>query len=138
MATRMTNALLEKLLADRERLRANIGALQGELSGIERAISYARNQEPQTGTNEEHVKSGQQHRPRLAVKEIILGLLSNHAMTGLGTGEILSYAKASGHDLDPNSVSSLLSRMKSDGVLIYEEKKYKPVSTRPILPFRAA
>ena len=60
------------------------------------------------------------------VKGHVLRLVTENASRGLVASELVDLAKAQGIELDRGTVSSLLSKLKSDGVLDYLDGKYRP------------
>lgn len=77
--------------------------------------------------------------PRANIKGLVLSLLEEVGMDGLNAKKACDMAKLRGVDLNSKSVSSLLSRLASDGVLWYDqttyrEAKYKPEKREPTMP----
>jgi len=106
-----------KLLEQRDRLLAEIEALKNKVQGLEMALSLV--------DGEEAVIDGG-HRIRVfGTKGTILDLLSEAGTTGLNASSAVDLAERRGIHLDRQSVSSLLSRLKRDGVVVYENERYK-------------
>lgn len=63
---------------------------------------------------------------RGAVKDHVLRLVTENAGRGLVSSELVELAKAQGIELDRGTVSSLLSKLKAEGVLDYLDGKYRP------------
>ncbi len=62
---------------------------------------------------------------RAPQKDTVLRLLTETGERGANSVDIVDLAKAQGINLDRNSVSSLLSRFKRDGVIEHDGKKYR-------------
>jgi hypothetical protein len=127
MASKMT---AQHLLTLKERLRAvqlEISSLLGEEKALKMAISVVAD-EP-SSPSVDVIISARAGKRRSPLKDIVLRLISENADRGLVAIDIVDLAKAQGHDIDRNSVSSLLSRFKKDGTLEYDGKVYRP--TRP-------
>jgi len=76
---------------------------------------------------------------RTNIKGIVLDLLSEVGIDGLNAKKACEMARLRGIDLNPKSVSSLLSRLAADNVLWYDqttyrEAKFKPAVTKPTMP----
>lgn len=77
--------------------------------------------------------------PRGGVKDVVIRLIAENTERGLVAGELVDLAKAQGVVLDRQSVSSLLSKLKMDGVLDYDGTTYRLAKkTAPIVPLEAA
>lgn len=63
--------------------------------------------------------------PRSNVKQTVLDLLAEHLESGLNATIAIEIAKDRGVSLDRGSVSSLLSRMKNDGIVSYDGSVYR-------------
>lgn len=109
---------MDKLLAERDRLAAQIAGLQHELAGLDRAIRVLKG---------EH-GAPLAAKPRVAVKDVVLGLLDEFRETGLSAGETVERAYEREIALDRASVSSLLSRLKREGILTFDGSKYRIAS----------
>ena len=75
---------------------------------------------------------------RASVKKHVIDLLTEVKSIGLNAALAVDMAKDKGLDLDRGSVSSLLSRLKTDGAVTYDEDgKYRladfPRDTKPTL-----
>ena len=60
-----------------------------------------------------------------SVKNAVLDLLEDVGRSGLNAASAVDLAKAKGIDLDRGSVSSLLSRLKTDNVVVYDGSAYR-------------
>lgn len=84
--------------------------------------------------------------PRSNVKQAVIDLLARYQESGLNAAMAVEYAKEAGTSLDRGSVSSLLSRMKNEGVVTYDgavyrlapSKKTGPAMVHPIRTSGAA
>ena len=116
MASRKTNEMKQLLLYERDALLRQKEAIENQIAGIERAISLIGGNEP---TSAATAKRGPSN------KAIVLDLLKEVGTTGLNAGTAVSLANNRGVTLDRNSVSSMLSRLKRDGVVVYDGEKYR-------------
>jgi hypothetical protein len=102
--------------------------LQGRIESIKAALAIARD-EPVPGVPD--VKS---RMPRGAVKAHVIRLVTENAERGLVATDLVDLAKAQGIELDRGSVSSLLSKLKEDGVFDHEKgggyRPAKPASPK--------
>ena len=64
-------------------------------------------------------------RPRANVKQTVLDLLERVGTAGLNASVAVEMAKQDGTRLERGSVSSILSRLKSDGVVHYDNTVYR-------------
>jgi hypothetical protein len=111
---------MNKLVEERERLRQKIEALQNQLLGIERAISLLDG----TASDINGVAStGGRERSR-NVKDTVLGLLTETGQGGLSVTQVLELARRKGAHIERGSVSSLLSRLKREGILDFNDGSY--------------
>lgn len=83
-----------------------------------------------------------QEKSSLPVKTTVLKLLKKVGGVGLNANIACSLARDEGIELQPKTVSSLLSRFKSDGTVIHDGSKYylpefkekRPAPTLPKMP----
>lgn len=118
MRSRKATEMREKLLHERDRLLRQKEAIENQIAGLERAISLVGSESESTGVGE---GSGR----RTATKGIVLDLLQDVGTTGLNAGTAVDLANTRGVTLDRASVSSLLSRLKKDGVVTYDGERYR-------------
>ena len=120
---------MEKLNQERERLRRQIEALQGELRGIERAIALVSN-------NAADQQAAPIERGRSKnVKETVLTLVQEAQQTGLTVSELIDMAVKRGNHLERGTVSSLLSKFKRDGIFDMTDGRYRfPLKTEVAHP----
>jgi hypothetical protein len=62
---------------------------------------------------------------RSGIKDTVLDLLNEAGTTGTNGALAVETAERRGVHLDRQSVSSLLSRLKADGITVYEDQRYK-------------
>ena len=112
-------AAIEAKEAEIERLNIEIGAL--------RAVY---NQEAGIAPDRARAKRA----PRSNVKTAVLDLLRQVGANGLNAQIAHDLAKENGVDLHIKSVSSLLSRLKSEGTVTYRDSLYRLVEYEPKEP----
>ena len=123
MASKMTAQHLQKLREELARVNGEIRTLEGRRDGLLLAIAVV-NDDPAEAANFAATNETTR-KPRGPIKEIVLRLLSENMERGLVAIDVVDLAKAQGHELDRNSVSSLLSRFKRDGIVEYDGKRYR-------------
>lgn len=108
----------QRLIQQRDQLLREIEALRNKVVGLEMAIALF---------DEEGVtpSASGSERKRSGIKGTILDLLNEVGTTGLNAAIAVEIANRRGIHLDRQSVSSLLSRLKTDGAIIYEDQRYK-------------
>ena len=112
--------------AEEARLLKEIDALQNQLVGIRRMMRML------GGESEAEEIQPRRRRTPSPIKDAVLGLINEHKEVGLTVGEIMELAEKSGQALDRASVSSLLSRLKREHVLIaIGNGKYRPAPPTP-------
>ena len=117
---------MRALEAEEARLLREIDALQNQLIGVRRSMALI------SGENHESVvASATIRKPRTPIKDVVLGLIEEFKETGLSVNEVIELAQARGQDLDRGSVSSLLSRLKREGVLDLRDSKYRSLRHPP-------
>lgn len=121
---------MEKLVEERVRLQKQIEALQNELKGLDRAISLLGGGDETTGEGSARPRERGRN-----VKETVLTLVQQAGSKGVNVSEVLDNAQASGIRLERGSVSSLLSRLKREGVLEMDDGRYfVPMQTGGVPP----
>lgn len=126
MGKRVNAQQIERLEAELRRLQAEgetmrreydiaSARLQGQIESIKAALAIARD-EPVPGVPDAKAKMR-----RGAVKEHVIRLVSENAERGLVATELVELAKAQGIELERSSVSSLLSKLKEDGIFEHEK-----------------
>jgi len=109
---------MKKLIAERERLKAQIEALQNQLKGLDTAISLLNGDDKGETTN-----APPRARAR-NVKDIVLLIVQDAGSKGISVNDLLERAQKNGVHLERGTVSSLLSRMKRESVLDMEDGRY--------------
>jgi hypothetical protein len=122
MAARMTQIHINKLREQLLRVENAIRDLEGERKGLKLALSVMTDEIVDEDTST--AVTSRQRRLRTPLKETVLRMLSENAERGLVAIDIVDLAKANGQELDRNSVSSLLSRFKKDGVVEHRNGRY--------------
>ena len=74
---------------------------------------------------EEPQKAIAKRAPKGSVKIRVLELLESQGRSGLNAAKAVELSEANGDALDRGSVSSLLSRLKQDGVVVYDGSNYR-------------
>lgn len=117
-------AILEKLLADRDRLKSDVISMSGEIAGIDRAIALMReNVHPAPGKG---MKSA-----RGEAKTVLLDMLAEVGADGLNALIAEDLAKRKGIVLKRGTAASNLSRLKADGIVCHDGDRYRlPKFTR--------
>jgi hypothetical protein len=111
----------------RDRIRQQIEALQQNLEGIEMSI--------RTLAGESAEKPVRARAARSNVKNAVLELLQQVKKNGLNASMVVDiWLEKKGEKLERGSVSSLLSRFKSDGAVVYDGKLYRLKEYAPAEP----
>jgi hypothetical protein len=122
-AEKMTEQHIQKLREQVQRIESEIRSLQDKRSGLVLAITVLTGQPVPADTTA--------RRARLPLKDIVLRMTEAHSERGIVAADIVEIGKAEGLELDRNSVSSLLSRFKKEGVLTREGGRYRPARPFP-------
>jgi hypothetical protein len=132
MARLRVKANVQRLLDERNRLLADLEALKHKLSGLDLAISLFE----RDNASDETAKgtSG-----RGKAKELLLDLLKEVGTTGLNATAAVQMADNRGVRLARGTAAATLSRMKADGIVSYEDNRYRLKEfTRPRLAVAGA
>jgi hypothetical protein len=124
-AATMTKQATERLRAERAILQAQYDALGNQIKGLDRAISLL-DGDASAGLAPSTPPTPPR-RARMPIKDLVLGMVSDHAADGMNATQVVETAAQQGVALDRASVSSLLSRLKKDGVLSHDGSVYHPV-----------
>ena len=116
MASRKTNEMRQRLLEERDALLRQKEAIENQILGLEKAIALI-------GVEENDKEM--QKRGKFSNKAVVLDLLKEVGTTGLNAGTAVAMADSRGITLGRNSVSSMLSRLKRDGVVVYDGERYR-------------
>jgi len=116
----------KQLLEQRDMLLKEIEALRNKVAGLEMAIAMADGDSSPKSKNAEG-------RKRQNIKETLFELLREAGTTGLSAATAVEMASRRGKTLNKGSVSSMLSRYKSDGILDFDGTIYRltEFSNRP-------
>lgn len=113
---------LKPLYERRTQLQSELAAIQARLQEVEsliRVMSGDTAPEPsRAAVILNRIRRGD-------LNNIVLSLYEQAAEAGLSTAECVAAAGKAGTPLKATSVSSLLSRLKSDGVLMYDGERYR-------------
>jgi len=117
---------MKALLEQRDRLQADLEALRNRIAGLDMAIAILQGATP-TAKTETQVSAR-----RSGVKAFVLDLLQDRGAHGLNAAIAVEIASARGVLMDRASVSSLLSRLKQDGIVSYgEDNMYRLAEFTP-------
>lgn len=72
--------------------------------------------------------------PRANVKQTVISLLEEQGHVGLNAAMAVEIAAGKGIDLERGSVSSLLSRLKNEGVVEYDGSTYRLTNAKRAMP----
>jgi hypothetical protein len=108
---------MKALLEQRAKLQNELEALKGKIAGLDMAINIVQKAGTKTDLQPVSRRSG--------VKGFVLDLLRERGADGLNAAVAVEIAAGRGVLMDRGSVSSLLSRLKSDDVVVYENDIYK-------------
>jgi hypothetical protein len=111
---------MQRLWEQRDRLLVEMEALKNKIAGIEMAMALLDN-----GGSVGDATAAPPRRIRLGVKSFVLDLLSELGTTGLNAATAVEIGERRGVHLDRQSVSSLLSRLKNEGIVVYDNERYK-------------
>lgn len=111
---------LKLLYERRSQLQSELAAAQARLQEVEGLI---RLMDDKSAPEAPTAVAGRVRRGDL--NNIVLSLYEQAAEAGLSTSECVAMASKAGTPLKATSVSSLLSRLKSDGVLMYDGERYR-------------
>jgi len=109
-----------RLLDERDMLLRQREAIDNQIAGLERAIALVGDDATQS-PQQRPIGTGK----RTATKAIVLDLLRDVGTTGLNAQVAVDLANKRGVTLDRASVSSLLSRLKADGIVAFDGDKYR-------------
>lgn len=113
--------LREGVLVELRQREREIEALRNKLKGVDAAIAAVGGQ-PQVAAT----------RRNRNVKQTVMDLIVDAGQKGITAIEVVERAAIVGRQLDRPSVSSLLSRLKREGVLSFNGERYFPASSRDI------
>jgi hypothetical protein len=108
------NDLREGILVEIRQRERDLEALRNKLRGIDAAIAAVGG-----GSTTEPKR-----RNRRNVKKTAMDLIVEAGSAGVTANEIVDRASIAGRHLDRGSISSLLSRLKREGVLVFNGERY--------------
>ena len=113
-----------------ENIRREIGKLQAQESLLLDMLG------------EEQKQPDSKRAPKGSVKIKVLEMLESQGRSGLNAAKAVELSEAEGETLDRGSVSSLLSRLKQDDVVVYDGSNYRlkkyTIMPRPVTPLRTS
>ncbi len=122
MARGQTMKAIEEAIARLEAERAAFNArIDGRIEGLKEALLLqggASPLPPVVANVKSRVRRG-------GLKETVLSIAEEVGDKGMSTESCVAIAKDRGANLVPSSVSSLLSRLKADGVLFFDGQVYR-------------
>jgi hypothetical protein len=124
-APRKMQKNIQLLLAERDALRVQLreftATMTGRIEGIERAISVLQQYDnDETG----NVADGDAKQGRGEAKALLLDLLREVGASGLNATMAEDIAKRRGKVLKRGTAASNLSRLKQDGIVLYDRDRY--------------
>lgn len=122
-------ARMESLAKRREELAAEIEALKYRLEGLDEAMELLQ-------VDGNNAASEGTRRKRESVKPVLIDLLQEVGGHGLNAVIAVGVASKRGLALDRNTVSSLLSRLKRDGIVEFDGHRYRLKGLIPEEPIR--
>lgn len=114
--TRAVEHAIEQLVNQRSKLVSEIDALRARIAGLDAAITLLK---------QTTVELQGKPRPTYKTTDFILELLDRVGTNGLNAQIAAEMAAERGINLNRQSVSSLLSRMRRSGLVIYERHRYR-------------
>ena len=117
---------LQRLVEERDKLLAQMAAMKHKIEGLELAMSVLEH-------DDDADQSPKKERgARGKTKELVLSLLKESGTTGLNAASAVEMALRRAVNLPRGTAASTLSRLKADGVALYDGDKYRLVEfTRP-------
>lgn len=114
---------MKKLEALRADLKARIADLEQQLIGVDTAIRVL-------GGSVAEERAARGRLPRANVKQTVLSLLEEVGESGLNAAKAVEIAENRGERIERGTVSSLLSRLKSEGIVEYTGTVYRLINTK--------
>lgn len=99
--------------------------MRARLEGIRRDIEKLRAQEALLLDMLDEKPQPTKRAPKGAVKTTVLDLLEKVGRSGLNAAKAVELVEAEGETIDRGSVSSLLSRLKNDEIVVYDGEMYR-------------
>jgi DNA-binding PadR family transcriptional regulator len=110
---------MKMLIEQRDKLLKEIEALRHKVEGLEMAMGLIGGQNDEAST----LRAGGKRRSN--VKGLIIGLLTEAGTSGLNAISTVERASRKGVILPRPTASSILSRLKADGVAVYDGNVYR-------------
>jgi hypothetical protein len=107
---------MKRLIEERDRLLREAEALDQKIEGLNLAISILEREDDQSDRR----ASG-----RGKTKELLVSLLKEAGATGLNANTAVALAERKGITLARGTAASTLSRLKQNGVVIYDGERYR-------------
>ena len=114
---------IKKLLEEKASRLKQIENLQSEIKGLDVAIRVMSGE----NSNEPQVVLEPKTRSK-NVKDTVLSIVTHSESSGVTVNELMNKAQLNGIALERGSVSSLLSRLKREGVLQIKDGRYYTIS----------
>lgn len=112
------NANMKRLLEQRDKLLKEIEALKNKVEGIEMAMGLL-DRNDGAGSR---IQTGKR---RSNVKAHLIDLLTEAGTRGLNAATAVEMSQRRGIPLERPTASSILSRMKADGIAVYDGESYR-------------
>jgi hypothetical protein len=120
-------ANIQRLIDERDRLLSQLNATKHKIEGLDLAIQLMGHE--RSAPSEE---KGTDTSKRGQAKGVLLDLLKEVGTIGLNATSAVELADRRGIKLERGTAASNLSRMKADGVVIYDNDRYRlPEFSRP-------
>jgi hypothetical protein len=123
-APRKMQKNIQLLIAERDALRMQLNSftatMKGRIEGIERAIALLQHFDNAESGEADSTKSG-----RGEAKALLIDLLREVGSSGLNATMAEDIAKRRGKVLKRGTAASNLSRLKQDGIVLYDQDRYR-------------
>jgi hypothetical protein len=124
--TKMKAKDIQRLVEERDKLLDQMAALKHRIEGLELAMSLLE--------QDDENLSKQPRGERGKTKELLLSLLQEAGTSGLNAASAVEIAARRNISLPRGTAASTLSRLKADGVAVYDGERYRLAEfTRPKL-----
>ena len=131
---RSFKADMQKLLERRAYLITQMKELRDRLAELDLTIALLRGETELGSTPSAETGDPPSARRRKNVKRTVMTLVDEAGNLGVTSDEIVERARELGHEFDRASVSSLLSKFKGAGVLVFDGERYYPIGKSPSPP----
>lgn len=130
---RSFKADMQKLLERRAFLITQMKELRDRLAELDLTIALLRG-EAEPGSTPPTETADAPARRRKNVKRTVMTLVDEAGTLGVTSDDIVERARERGYDFDRASVSSLLSKFKGAGALVFDGERYYPAGKTPKEP----